>query len=246
MKRIILTVGNLGSDNGARPMTAEESWYWRRNERDIAETGFWVQGSGRGIALMEFFLPRELTELIDAPEHWTGKQLKISDRLKDWAYVDSLDCSRFDGRWPRDEKDIMSMYNGKITTPEIHTHQITLLHGWAKLVSCWLNDSITAIAWQLPWWEKYLTEEMADYTWMYQQLKQHGVVAVLDNPVDGRNFLKYLKTASCCFEIISGVCPTVEAILKFDRGQSYPCLYAGYLWLKNHRLGSWQKAKAAA
>jgi len=243
-KRIILTIVNLG--DGSKSITAEESWYWRRDEGDIADAGFWVQDGERGVELLSFFIPRELTELIDDPEHWTGKRLKISDQLRDFHYADSLDCIPFIDRWPRDEKDIISMYHGAITTSEICNHQSVLFHGWTKLISCWLNDSIPEIAFQLPWWENYLTEELLDFVQIFQQIKKHGVKAVFDNPADGRNFFRYLKVASCCFELISDVCPTVEAIMRFDKGQQYPCLWAGYLWMKYHHLASWAKVKEVA
>lgn len=238
-KRMIFTVSNQGDDS--KSITAEESWYWRRQERDLAECGFWVQGKERGIELMNFFIPREFTELFSSPHHWTGKKLKLRDELKDYNYVDALDCTPYIARWPRDTQDLVSMY--KTTVSEIETHQKTLLHGWLKLICVWMSDSIHHIAYQLPWWESYLQEELIDFHWMYNHIKQVGIKAALLNPRDGKNFLAWLKIASCNIELLSEVCPSILAILKIDKGQTYPCLYAGYQWMKHHHAGSWEKVK---
>lgn len=246
-KRIIFTISNQG--DRTKLITAEESYYWRRQERDLAECGFWVQGKDHGIELMGFFIPREFTELFSSPQHWTGKKIKLRDELKDYNYVDALDCSPYITRWPLASytrrppfiQDLVAMY--KPTVTEIEKHQKTILHGWAKLVCVWLNESIPDIVYQLPWWETYLQEEMKDFRCMYQHIQQSGVKSAIENPRDYRTFLPWLKIASSTIELLSEVCPAILAVLKLDNRQSYPCLYVGYQWMKHHHLGSWEKVK---
>lgn len=239
-KRIDLTICNLG--DVSKSMTAEDSWYWRRPERDIAVVEFRVQGNGHGIQLMEFFIPREFTQLISST-HWTGMSLKIADQVKDWHLVDAIDTTPYITRWPHDVKDLISMYNGKITVPEIEAHQRTLLHGWIKLICVWSNPAIPEIIHQLPWWENYLREELYDFRLLWKQAQEEGIEKTIQNPRGGREFLSYLKIASCCIALLSNVCPAILAILRLEKGQKYPCLYTGYLWMKHHHLGFWEKVK---
>lgn len=238
-KRIILIVSNMGNDCGKQPESAEESWYWKRNERDIAECGFWLDiqrhDGNRGLQLMDFFIPRELTELINS-DHWTGKSLRFSKDFKNYKRIKSIDVSTFIDRWPRNRNEIVSMFDNKITLPEIECHQTTLLHGWLKLISVWFCNSVPDIAYEMDWWEVYLTEEMMDFVSLYLQAKQDGIKTTIQNPRDHRNHKVWLKIASCCLELLTDVCPTVEAILKFDRGRSYPALWAGLLWMKRHKV----------
>lgn len=242
-KRIILTVGNMG--DGKNLMTPEEAWYWRRPERDLAEIGFWVQGKEYNAELMNFFIPREFTALAEDAKHWSGFKITFPEQIKGWQYVDNIDTSPFISRWPNMGL-IMNSLNGKMTLSEIETHKQTLIHGWLKLICVYLNDSIPQIAYQAQWWENYLHEEMLDYPYIYSQVKREGVKATLQHATDNLNFKRWLKTASCCMELLSDVCPAVPVILKIDRGQNFPHMWAGYQWMKHHRLGSWQKARMAS
>lgn len=219
--------------NAAKTLTAEESWYSHSQKLDAARISFWVPG---GVELMQFFFPRELTELIPSPYNSSGYHLKIDERMKDWDFVSTLDVEKYLSLWPRNPQEMAQYLKGKITIPEVIAHEKTLMQGWFKLMCAWWNDSIPAIAYQLPWWENYLVEELRGFGWLYHEAVKKGLRETIANHDDGSNFLPWLKIASCCVEILSYSCPTILAVIRIDRGQNYPALWAGHQWMKHHQL----------
>lgn len=216
----------MGSHCG-RPVTdPEKAWYhWDGNK---TEAGFIVQASGgRHVTLMQFFLPRDWTELVPDTNHQTGKQLQIKDFFRDYARVEGMDCGEYIKHWPRTREDLKRIYKDA-TEAEFDRHQRVLLSGWARLISAWLNESVPRILNQLPLWEEYLTEEMQDFHWLHRQIKTDGIRQVLSSPRDAKNFRQWLKTAACTVELLYNVCPVFAGILRIDQGINYPCLWAGW------------------
>jgi len=223
----------------------EEAWYWRN--RDRVDLLFVVQGHKDPITLMEFFIPRDMTHLQDDSDHPTGKMLKLKEELRDWGYVNSIDCSWAPAIWGHSPADLVSlyvMYDGQITESELIDHQKTLASGWLKLVSLWLNSengtAIDITTEDLFWWERCLTEEALDFPLLYPRVKKMGIKATIEaialHTGIGR---KWARIASCYAEILCTASPSVEATLRLisrlekDK-ETFPALYRGYMQWRMH------------
>ncbi|MBE3087111.1 MAG: hypothetical protein IMZ64_12940 [Bacteroidetes bacterium] len=242
MKKIILCCHNISSGPAGTVQDPEKSWY---RHPGLFNCSFVKEKAGGGaITLMEFFLPREYSELVPGTRPEAGnKELKISDELNDYDKAGQIDPAPYLKRWPM-ELDQQAAIQ-KISEAEVLERRRVLMRGFMRLTAAAFGSDVEAIAADAQEWENTLKMELRDFPQFSGQSDQEIAEGIYcGDYTKYKEFRQFLRIASCYSEILISACPVLEIIMKFDKGKTCPALYAGYLWKKHHHLTDWRKIMA--
>lgn len=242
--RIVLT---NSYSSGESITTPEQAWY--RN--DTAQMGFNIQAkNGRWVRLMDFFLPRQMTELMPDAGNPTGYNLVVKEEYKKFRTVMATDFEQYIEQWPASIEDEIARSDmailNRLTESEVRSHRLAILKLWTVLTCAWFNkDKSVNLCYHMRETDEQLRALLCDFYLIRREMREAGIKAFADSLKTlllenrfSREIRNWLREISCALEILTTHTPAIGAILAVDRGANYPCMWAGYKEMKKHKGGA--------